>query len=407
MTSMRLILRFIAMTEIFVTGMGLVTALGAGCEANVTALAQGRSGISHPCILDTALREIMVGEVKLTDTELALMTGADDTLSRLRNAMLGIVAAREAMAGMTPRRAALICGTTVGGMDNTERIFGEVIADGAAAAVTSQMALNDCEHTTRLIARDLGDFDIVTTTSTACSSAANAIIFGARLIQAGLVDMALVGGVEALTRFHVNGFNSLMILDNERCRPFDTSRAGINLGEGAGFMLIESRCSMEARGVRPIARLAGWGNACDAYHQTASSADGEGAYRAMTGAIADAGISPGDIGYVNAHGTGTPNNDASELAAMRRVWGDVMPLYSSTKAYTGHTTSASGSIEPILSLLALRRGFVPLSAGCVSPIDTAVAPVTEATSSRGVRYFLNNSFGFGGNDSTLIFDLDV
>lgn len=160
---------------------------------------------------------------------------------------------------------------------------------------------------------------------------------------------------------------------------------------------------MKKRGARPLAELMGYGNACDAYHQTATSAEGEGPFRAMSGALKMAGLNPDDIDYVNCHGTGTPNNDTSELAAMRRVWtGCRFPHYSSTKGLTGHTTSASGAIEAVISVLALNEGFMPASAGCTVPMEEDYPPVMQTVRGCTLRYVMNNSFGFGGNDSSMI-----
>lgn len=222
------------------------------------------------------------------------------------------------------------------------------------------------------------------------------------MIKAGLVDIAVVGGSEALSKFHLNGFNTLMILDGERCRPFDKDRAGINLGEGAAYLVIESESSAKARGAEILGELSGYANTCDAYHQTASSDNGDGAYLSMTKALAMAGLQPDEIDYVNAHGTGTPNNDITELAAMRRVFGDKLPKFSSTKAFTGHTTSASGSIESVICLLAINRGFIPVNLGFKNEIDNDAKPV-DKTIIAEVDHVVDNAFGFGGNDTTLIF----
>lgn len=154
--------------------------------------------------------------------------------------------------------------------------------------------------------------------------------------------------------------------------------------------------------MRALATLDGVANTCDAFHQTASSADGEGAFRAMRGALADAGLDPSEVDYINAHGTGTPNNDASESAAMLRLFGDRVPPVSSTKAFTGHTTSASGAIETVICLLALRHGFLPVNLNWQHPMDNGIVPVRESRPPREIRHVLCNSFGFGGNDSSLL-----
>ena len=193
-----------------------------------------------------------------------------------------------------------------------------------------------------------------------------------------------------------------MILDTERCKPFDNNRRGLNLGEGAAFVVIESEQHAASRGATILTEIAGYGNACDAFHQTASSPDGEGAFLAMTKALAAAEMVPGDIDYINAHGTGTPNNDQSESMAIRRVFGENVPPVSSTKSFTGHTTSAAGAIETVISLMALNGQFLPENLGWSTPMDEGgIIPVTE-TRSASLSNVMCNSFGFGGNDSSLI-----
>ncbi len=221
------------------------------------------------------------------------------------------------------------------------------------------------------------------------------------MIQAGEADIVVAGGTEALSKFHLNGFNSLMILDKDRCRPFDATRAGLNLGEGAAFVVLESDQLARQRGVAPLVYLAGYGNACDAFHQTASSANGEGAYLAMKQALEMAHIAPEDIQYVNAHGTGTPNNDESESVALKRLFGDRMPRISSTKSFTGHTTSASGSIETVISILAMQHHFVPANLGWKNQMPEGITP-SLGEQNLFMENVLCNSFGFGGNDTALL-----
>jgi 3-oxoacyl-(acyl-carrier-protein) synthase len=192
-----------------------------------------------------------------------------------------------------------------------------------------------------------------------------------------------------------------MILDREQCKPFDRDRAGLNLGEGAAYLVMESERSIRQRGVKALCRLSGYGNACDAFHQTASSADGEGAFLAMTEALEMAGLKPADIQYINAHGTGTPNNDESESQAIMRVFGNDVPPVSSTKSFTGHTTSASGSIEAVICMLAMEYQFLPKNINWRTPMENGIVPVTEDVHME-LKHVLSNAFGFGGNDSSLI-----
>ena len=268
------------------------------------------------------------------------------------------------------------------------------------------IAMHDCGACTEFIAEEYaGKFDLTTTISTACSSAANAVILGANLILSGVVDMAVVGGTECLSKFHLNGFNTLMILDRQPCRPFDAERQGLNLGEGAAYLVLETSDTARERNVKPLCKISGYGNACDAFHQTATSPNGEGAFLAMSKALAASGLKPNDIDYINAHGTGRTNNDLSEGTALERVFGaGKVPPVSSTKCYTGHTTSASGGIESVISILALLHNFCPVNLNFKERIEgLSFSPVTEAESEKELHNVLSNSFGFGGNDSSLIF----
>ena len=295
-------------------------------------------------------------------------------------------------------RIVLVNGTTVGGMDITEQYF-ETFTD--SDKYIGCLKSHDCGSCTQMIAERFGIFDDSTTISTACSSAANALILGANLIKAGEADIVVAGGCEALTRFHLNGFNSLMILDGEQCKPFDDNRAGLNLGEGAAFVVLESEELARQRNSTIHAFLTGYGNACDAFHQTATSDNGQGAFLAMKDALEMAHLSPEEIDYVNAHGTGTVNNDQTESVALQRVFGDFMPKVSSTKSFTGHTTSASGSIEAVICLLAMNNSFVPANIGWKNPMDNGIIPTMGAEGCE-LNHVMCNSFGFGGNDSSII-----
>lgn len=391
--------------RIYVTGIGILSALGGTPDQICEALLTGRSGIGRLRYLSTCHAEFPVGEVNMSNGQMASLLNLGEPHANLRTVMLGILAARSALrsAGLSDlTHTAFVNGTTVGGMDNTEYHFHRIFSTNGEEKCL-ELQYNDCGCSTRLIVDKVGRFNMATTISTACSSAANAIATGADLIRSGIVDIAVAGGSESLSRFHLNGFNSLMILDNQRCRPFDINRSGINLGEGAAYLVLESEDSVRQSGRRPLAILSGYANACDAFHQTATSDNGEGAYLSMTAALADARLKPDDIDYVNAHGTGTPNNDISELAAMKRVWKNNLPPYSSTKPFTGHTTSASGSIESAICILAMCHGFIPPSLGVTDPIDTVNPPVTEPVTGVTLRHVVCNSFGFGGNDTTLVF----
>jgi 3-oxoacyl-[acyl-carrier-protein] synthase-1 len=267
----------------------------------------------------------------------------------------------------------------------------------------SYLYTHPCGNSTNTLCTYLGITGYRTTLSTACSSGINAIIHAISLIRYGIIDRAVVGGVDSLSKFTLNGFNSLMILDKDFCKPFDQNRNGLNLGEGAGFLVIESEQSMKERQNLPLCKISGYANANDAFHQTASSPNGDGAFAAMTGALAMSGLVPNKIDYINAHGTGTPNNDMSESIALERVFGKTPPKFSSTKAYTGHTLGASASIEAVFSILALQNNIVFPNLNFHTKIEeVSIVPQQDLFETK-VDHVLSNSFGFGGNNSSIIF----
>ena len=413
--------------------------------------------------LQSSHKELPVGEVKLSNGEMKKMLGQDEDAIISRTVLMGAIAIRQALEqaqltrdngaqvsylqhatdGEPPachKRIALISGTTVGGMDITERYLKQIKEDKALLPLLRK---HDCGSSTREMADFAGLKDAeVCTISTACSSALNAIILGSEMLKNDEADIVIAGGTEALSLFHLNGFNSLMILDKELCRPFDKTRAGLNLGEGAAFVVLvkseerrvknnsnnlkdETNFDSSLFTLRSSLYIRGYANRCDAFHQTASSENGEGAFLAMSEALQMAGLKPKDIRYINAHGTGTPNNDASESAALRRLFGEHIPPVSSTKGFTGHTTSASGAIETVISILALQNDFIPANLGwkeqdeeCITPIimseerrvkseESKLQSGTERNSSlftlhSSLKNVLCNSFGFGGNDSALV-----
>ena len=389
---------------IVITGAGIVSAIGVGMKETLASLKAGKTGIGEMKYLTSRHRDLPVGEVPLSNAEMMKMLGVEDDIRLTRTALMGRLALREALeiAQMTEeqiRQAPFISATTVGGMDRRELYFAQ---EQDCDLVHAEISTHHCGSCTEMIAQPFGEFASMATVSTACSSATNAMITGANMLRCGMADIVVVGGSECLTLFHLNGFNTLMILDHEPCRPFDKDRAGLNLGEGAAYLVMETAASASKRGVKPMCQLSGYGNACDAFHQTASSPEGEGAWLAMQEALKMAGLQPGEIQYVNAHGTGTPNNDESESHALRRIFGEDLPPVSSTKSFTGHTTSASGSIEAVICMLALEHQFIPPQINWHTPMDDGIVPVTDSTPKQEIRHILSNAFGFGGNDSSLV-----
>lgn len=391
------------MEPIYITGMGIVSAIGLKKEEVLHSLQTHQTGIGPIKYLQSEHSELPVGEVKLSNEEMKSLLGLEANVFATRTSLMGILALKEALsqANLVPSECStgFISGTTVGGMDLTEQHYLDYFRNNQYDAC---IQLHDCGACTETIADYFDGFSFITTISTACSSAANTFILGAELIESGQFDAVVVGGSEALTKYHLNGFNALMILDHEVCRPFDATRQGLNLGEGAAYLILERASSAQRRGARPIGLLSGYGNACDAFHQTASSNDGEGALLAMKKALKMADLTPDDIQYINAHGTGTPNNDASESVAIQRLFGEKQPPVSSTKSFTGHTTSASGSIEAVISLLAIQHQFLPINLNWKQAMSNGLIPNMSDISPKEIRHILCNSFGFGGNDSSLI-----
>jgi 3-oxoacyl-(acyl-carrier-protein) synthase len=387
-----------------ITGIGIVSAIGLSVEENLLALKEGRSGIAPAAFFKEASRQLLVGEVKVSDDDLKTQLGAGAT-NISRTSLLGLKAAREAWGSNvhTPAlRTGIISATSVGGMDRSEIFYKDYL--GQNNPDFSLLKTHDSGSTTERIAAEMGISGYINTLSTACSSGANAIMLGARLLLQGKLDRVLVGGSDALTKFTIDGFRSLMIYDDQWCRPFDESRSGLNLGEGAAFLLLENDKCVAFSGNQTLCYVSGWANAADAYHQTASSPEGKGATLAIENAIQRSGIASESISYVNAHGTGTKNNDLSESVALRNVFGESIPAFSSTKAFTGHTLAAAGAIEAVFSVLSIQHNLIYPNLNYQNAIaETGLEPVTSLQTDKPVDAVLSNSFGFGGNNSSLVF----
>ena len=386
------------MKDIVITGAGIVSAIGNDTSSVLVSLKNETSGIGEMRYLSSVHKELPVGEVKLSDNQLKDILGLPHEQIISRTTLLGAVALKQAVrdAAITTdgKRIVIINGTTVGGMDVTENLF--PLTSNPSPLIT-QLS-HDCGSCTKDIAALCGISAEVCTVSTACSSALNAVILGAEMLKNDEADIVIAGGTEGLSKFHLNGFNTLMILDHQRCRPFDETRNGINLGEGAAYVVLQRKedCNGAFK-----AYISGYSNACDAFHQTATSEEGTGPVLAMSQALKMSSLNTSDIDYVNAHGTGTPNNDLTESVAIKKVFGNDLPDISSTKAYTGHTTSASGAIELVICLLAMEHSFIPSNLGCTTPLQGGIVPSKGQTGCQ-VDNVMCNAFGFGGNDSSLI-----
>jgi 3-oxoacyl-[acyl-carrier-protein] synthase-1 len=393
--------------KIAITGMGIISSIGNNVEENFISLRSGKHGISDIEMFETRhTGAIKTGEIKLSNEELAEKLQLDEDNNVTRTSLLGMIAAKEAVesAGISDingYRTGLISSTSVGGMDITEKYF---YSYEDFPEKQKYIDAHDAGNSSLAIAGYLGLKGMVSTISTACSSAANAIMMGAKLIKNGVLDRVIVGGTDSLSKFTLNGFNTLMILTDSYNTPFDNNRKGLNLGEAAAFLVLESEEMVKKENKKVLAYLSGYGNANDAHHQTASSDNGQGAFLAMQQALKISGLEKENIDYINVHGTATPNNDLSEGIAMIRIFGEnKVPEFSSTKAFTGHTLAAAAGIEAVFSVLAMQNSVIFPNLNFKTKMqEFDLTPVTELKE-KNINHVLSNSFGFGGNCSTLIF----
>lgn len=396
--------------RIAITATGIISALGLGAAAQLTALRQGRVGVRLPEFLKTVhAQDYVLGEVPFSNQELAELCGIDSTSeAATRTTLLAIAALQQLVktagkALLQQSKLAFLNAGTVGGMCTVEDLYLDFIDPLKHGQFERYIDTLDCAESTEHAAAHFGLKPLMATVSTACSSSANALMLGARMIRQGLVDKAICGGCDSLSRFTLNGFSSLKNVDKTHCRPFDESRFGLNLGEGAAYLLLEKESDARSRGATILAFLSGYANTNDAYHPTAPSPDGAGALRTMRQAIDKAGLQAEDIGYINAHGTATINNDTSEGRAIEALFGAHPPAFSSTKPFTGHTLAAAGAIEAALSIYAMNDGFAPANLNWEKPMEEiSIRPNTE-NKTGPIRHLLSNSFGFGGSNVSLVF----
>jgi 3-oxoacyl-(acyl-carrier-protein) synthase len=393
------------LSRIVITGMGLISAIGDSVNENRDSLMNERSGIDHIRFYQTAYAgKLPTAEVKISTEDLNKKLFPEFNPSITRTSLLALHAAAEAIndSGLSPEElsspdTALVGATTVGGMCLTDEIYHDARAKNNG---TPYLSSYDYASVTMAIQEHYGMMGEVGTINTACSSSANAIIYGARLIRHGFAKRAIVGGAESLAKFTINGFNALNILSSKPCAPFDRDRSGLNLGEGAAFLILEKE--EDLNGKKTYAALTGFGNKNDAYHPSSNSPNGDGPFFSMKEALENGGLSAELISYINAHGTGTENNDETESRAMMRLF-EKVPPFSSTKSYTGHTLGAAGAVEAVYAILNLVHQEVYPSLSFMNPIaETGLVPVRNF-GKQEINHVMSNSFGFGGNCSTLIF----
>jgi 3-oxoacyl-[acyl-carrier-protein] synthase-1 len=392
--------------KVAITGMGIISSIGNTVEENFHSLVSLKTGLSTISNIETIHKDIIkVGEIKLTNEQLAEQLNLPSDNNYSRTALLGAIAAKQAVENanitdINAYKSGLISATSVGGMDMTEKYYYEYFENEACRKYITSHDIGD---NSQKIANSIGLKGLVTTISTACSSAANAIMLGARLIQSGELDRVVVGGTDALAKFTINGFKTLMILSDGYNAPFDNNRKGLNLGEAAAFLVLESETIVKNENKEVLAYVTGFGNANDAFHQTASSENGDGAFLAMNKAFKMAKIQPSEIDYINAHGTATPNNDLSEGRAIIRIFGENVPDFSSTKPFTGHTLAAAAGIEAVYSILAIQNNIVFPNLNFKTNMEEFNLTPQLTLKEKEIHHVLSNSFGFGGNCSTLIF----
>ena len=384
--------------------MGIISAIGDSVASNHGSLKEGRSGISTLNEFPSRYSgKLPCGEVKISTSSLRADLKVTDA-GITRTSLLALHAFEEAVknAGLSKNEisaadTALIGASTVGGMCLTDELYHD---SNKAEDGSEYLSSYDCASVALFLQARYKMNGIINTINTACSSSANSIMYGARLIQAGLASRAIVGGADSLAKFTINGFNALHILSNEHCTPFDENRKGLNLGEGAAFLVLEKE--EDAINKKRYAELTGYCNTNDAYHPSSLSPAGEGPYLAMQGALQKARIEAKEIGFINAHGTGTENNDESESKAMLNLFGTV-PAFASTKSNSGHTLGAAGAIEAVYSILNLQYQELYPALNFKQPIpSTGLKPVI-AYRKMELTHIMSNSFGFGGNCSSLIF----
>jgi 3-oxoacyl-(acyl-carrier-protein) synthase len=394
------------LTRVVVTGIGVISAIGNNTTENNQALRNGKTGIGKSRFLNSRYADnLLFGEVKLSNEELTNLVGLEASSNFNRTELLALKAFQEAVenAGLTKKElhsfeTAFLSGTTVGGMVEMEAIHADANTNTEPSPFVN--SYRSGAHTERL-AEHFGMRGYTDTMNTACSSSANSIMLGARLIKAGKAKRAIVGGVDSLAKYTVNGFNSLQIFSDEITRPFDANRKGLNLGEGAAYLVLEREEDAVCRNIWGEVR--GYGNSNDAYHPSSMSPEAVGVRGAITGALETGGLNPSDIDHVNAHGTGTENNDYTEVHGMQQVFGQIPP-YISTKGYTGHTLAAAGAIEAVYSLLSIKHQEIYPSLNWQTQMpEFDSKPQTDFVESAEIQNVLSNSFGFGGNCSSVIY----
>lgn len=404
--------------RVVVTGMGIVCPIGNDLKTVWQALVEGRSGTDVVTRVEASdLPSQIAGEVR--DFDPVLWLGPKEVRRTDRFIQFAVAAARQALyqagleiTGRLADRTGVLIGSALGGMETLEREFGVLQARGPSRVSPFLIPMFLPDMAAGYVSIVTGARGPNFSTLSACASGANAIGEAAEMIRRGQVDLALAGGSEAaITRGVIAGFCALQALSTRNdeprtaSRPFDRTRDGFVIAEGAAVLVLERLDHALARGAPILAELTGYGSTADAYHIVQPCADGEGAARCMSLAIQDAGLTPGEIDYINAHGTSTPLNDASETAAIKAAFaGYRIPPVSSTKSLTGHLLGAAGAVEAVCSILALQHQAIPPTWHLREPDPACdLDYVPEGPRSARLRHVMSNAFGFGGHNTALVF----
>ncbi len=392
------------MSRVFVTGVGVISAIGDTAQKNRQALINKQTGISSLTLFDTKYAGLRpCGEIKTPTADFKNNLHAHEK-GVTRSSLLALHAFKEAISDaslsaikLSSTHTALIGASTVGGMCLTDELYHDANkTDNGSEYVTAY----DNASVNLYLQSRYGIGGIVNTINTACSSSSNAIMYGARLLKNGLAKTVIAGGTDALAKFTINGFNALHILSPEICTPFDRDRKGLNLGEAAAFVVLEKE--EDVGGKKVYAELTGYGNSNDAFHPSSLSEEGDGPYLSMQQALKQADLQPSQISFINAHGTATENNDAVESQALIRLF-ETPPPFASSKANTGHTLGAAGAVEAVFSMLSLfHQEIYPGLQFKHAITTTGLRPETDFRRAP-LQHVMSNSFGFGGNCTSLIF----
>jgi 3-oxoacyl-[acyl-carrier-protein] synthase II len=398
------------MRRVVITGVGSWNGLGAGVRAFLDGLRSGACAIGEMTLFPTeGFRTHRAAVAPSPDLRGWIPAAAERRLSR--SDRLALAAAREAWQssglgdrGLPPERLGVVIGATTGGMLEAEEALRRFRSAGQRRMPARGLAAMPVHSTAEAIAALFGCRGPRLTAVTACSSSANSIGLAADLVQEGRADAVLAGGTDAHCKMTYAGFNALQALDRDVCRPFDRRRAGLSLGEGAAILVLEEEGHARRRGAEIFAEFAGYGMSADAHHVTAPDPEGRGAVLAMRRALADARLDPRDVDYVNAHGTGTPQNDPIETRAIKAVFGEHARrlAVTSTKSQIGHCLGAAGAIEILATVLALRHGFVPPTVNLEEPDPQCdLDYVPRVAREQCLRAAISNSYGFGGNNTSV------